>query len=262
MPFIINYREFNRPDLEANQSTAPSIPETSPPVDTSDQSLPTKQQPIINNQTDEIEDDWFSVNEESPLMESHDTTFSSRSMYEDAQQPAIESSSINSNNPDWIAVWIMNVLFFIIVLGFAVFETILVYFTSENYSWDVRENGYLFAGSSVITVVSLLLLKPLQTLAKRRRPVNSQKLSFWEDDRAYMLIGMAGMGAANFCTMNFFPDHPLPLFLFLMAGLMFFSPSFPIAQSTCFILFSKILGPGGMYWLFFLFGDEFISFSL
>lgn len=154
----------------------------------------------------------------------------------------------------------MNVLFFVIVLGFAVFETIIVYFTKENYGWDVVENGWLFAASSFITVLALLLLKPVQTLASGHANSCVCCFGFWADDRAYLLAGIVGMLLAMVCPMyssivawishdQVVQPRPLPIVWFLVGALACFSPFFPVAQSTCFILSSKILGPGGMFFI-------------
>ena len=147
---------------------------------------------------------------------------------------------------DAVAAWIINLEFFLVVLGFSVFETMVVFFTRQAYGWDILENGLLFSACGFMSVVAMLLLKPMQGNPPPN-PDPSKIASPRQDDRYYLLAGLALLAMCMVCAYNPFVPPPLPLGQFLVCALILFAPGFPIAQATCFILYSKILGPGGTF---------------
>lgn len=181
---------------------------------------------------------------------------------------------------DRLAAWLVNILFFLVVIGFAVFETLVVVFTKRAYGWERLENGGVFAGCAAMTVLSLMVMKWVRSgrtvaggqdacdgmdngvvvecedqsgadgfngnstdIDATQQP--SHQPSRLADDRLFLMGGLLLMITCMLLMMNPLLPPPLPLVQFLVVALFLFAPGFAVAQTSCFILFSKVLGEGG-----------------
>lgn len=120
------------------------------------------------------------------------------------------------------------VMFFVITLVFALFETVITPVTADYYDWGTAANGVLFGSVALGTMLTLPILSWV---------VKNDYCS----DRLALIFGMTIM-AFSFCIMYSYWQDPMPLGQFIVGVIGMVGPGYMYAQVELLSIYSKLIG--------------------
>jgi MFS transporter, ceroid-lipofuscinosis neuronal protein 7 len=120
------------------------------------------------------------------------------------------------------------VLFFVITLVFALFETVITPVSLDYYCWGTAYNGILFGGVAFGTMITL----PGLSYVVRNGYVS---------DRLALVFGMDIM-TFSFLIMYSYWNDPMPLAQFILGVIGMVGPGYMYAQVELLSIYSKLLG--------------------
>lgn len=124
-----------------------------------------------------------------------------------------------------LVMWI----FFVIMTGFSIFETVTGPMTQYYFGWTDHLNGLLILAAGLLSVGTFVVLGLL-----------NRKFKF--DDRKLIVYGMVGMFLSNVSCIAFWHTAGLALSQLIVSSLCV-AFAYPVASAICYALFSKVIAP-------------------
>lgn len=236
---------------------------------------PLSKDDTINTSEDDTDDETSLVAEDSLVVDLADTDDEMEPLLSTSPDLGYVPAALSSNvEYDAVAAWTVNAIFFLVVLGFAIYETLLVQWFITNYDWTELQSGGVLTAAGIISCLSILIVKKvtsveaagslsprstatlssslpnttlsssLPTSTTPSMALSTTALPWWKDDNTYLFLGQILMMLNMLFSMNPFCAPPVSAVQFTLASLLLFSPGFPLAQASCLIVYSKVLGVG------------------